>query len=419
MSDNYFKNEGNINKVENLDLFGGNEQFDSSLTKTQTYLTNQAYEWEGMLEYDNVFQEGPEYSITLKFRNEKDFLKCKEEIRDKLYDGQVYLNGTQDKKFKQAWYPLREQPSDHVYISTNPKNPRFPIYIVSKGRYENNPTSRALMEMNVPFRVVVEEPEFDDYAKLVGEERLLVLPEKYKQEYDTFWDDKDGRVGPGAARNFAWDHSIGEGHDWHWVMDDNIGHFYRFNKNVRSPVKDGTLFYACEDFVLRYENIAQAGPNYTTFCPPAEGRPPIMMNTRIYSCLLIRNDMPYRWRGRYNEDTDLSLRMLKDGLCTVQFNFLLQGKMGTQQLKGGNTEEFYANEGTKNKSQMLEDMHPDVASVVYKFGRWHHHVDYTPFKNNKLKRKEGIIIPDSNDNYDIIKITKEEYGKRISTKANS
>ena len=64
-------------------------------------------------------------------------------------------------------------------------------------------------------------------------------------------------------------------------------------------------------------------------------------------------------------------------------------------------------------------MHPDVASVVYKFGRWHHHVDYSPFKNNKLKRKEGIIIPDSNDNYDIIKITKEEYGKRISTKANS
>jgi len=35
MSDNYFKNEGNINKVENLDLFGGNEQFDSSLTKTK------------------------------------------------------------------------------------------------------------------------------------------------------------------------------------------------------------------------------------------------------------------------------------------------------------------------------------------------------------------------------------------------
>ena len=125
--------------------------------------------------------------------------------------------------------------------------------------------------------------------------------------------------------------------------------------------------------------------------------------------------MPYRWRGRYNEDTDLSLRMLKDGYCTVQFNFLLQGKMGTQQLKGGNTEEFYANEGTKNKSQMLEDMHPDVASVVYKFGRWHHHVDYTPFKNNKLKRKEGIIIPDNNDNYNIIKITKEEYGKRKRT----
>jgi len=44
---------------------------------------------------------------------------------------------------------------------------------------------------------------------------------------------------------------------------------------------------------------------------------------------LIRNDVPYRWRGRYNEDTDLSLRMLKDRWCTIQFNAFLQGKAAT------------------------------------------------------------------------------------------
>jgi hypothetical protein len=149
---------------------------------------------------------------------------------------------------------------------------------------------------------------------------------------------------------------------------------------------DGTYFYACEDFVLRYSNIAIAGLNYSNFYPSNESRPPFILNTRIYSCLLIKNSIPYRWRGRYNEDTDLSLRALKDGLCTVQFNAFLQGKMSTQKIKGGNTKEFYENEGTLNKSKMLEDMHPDVAKVVWRFNRWHHHVNYKPFKNNRLKK---------------------------------
>ena len=58
-------------------------------------------------------------------------------------------------------------------------------------------------------------------------------------------------------------------------------------------------------------------------------------------------------------------------------------------MKGGNTDMFYAKEGTLNKSQMLEQLHADCAKVVWKFDRWHHFVDYNQFKKNKLKRKAG------------------------------
>jgi hypothetical protein len=115
--------------------------------------------------------------------------------------------------------------------------------------------------------------------------------------------------------------------------------------------------------------------------------------------LLIDNHSGYRWRGRYNEDTDLSLRVLKSGLCTIQFNAFLQGKVTTQRMSGGNTKEFYAKEGTKDKSEMLCKMHPDVSKLVWKFNRWHHQVDYKQFKNNKLIKKENIIIPDRINNY--------------------
>lgn len=279
-------------------------------------------------------------------------------------------------------------------------NPRFPVYIVSKGRWKRRPTSNFLEEMNCPYYLVIEESEYNNYAEHVDESKLLILPQKYLDDYDTFWERaEDNKTGPGPARNFAWDHSIKNGFTWHWVLDDNMEAVERLNNNLKIKCVTATPFYIAEDFVLRYTNIAQAGFNYSIFCPSADSRPPIKLNTRIYSCLLIRNDIPYRWRGRYNEDTDLSLRALKDGWCTVQFNAFLVGKRATQTMSGGNTKEFYAKEGTMDKSKMLADMHPDVASVVWRFNRWHHHVDYSQFKHRRLIKKEGLKIKQGINNY--------------------
>jgi hypothetical protein len=279
-------------------------------------------------------------------------------------------------------------------------NPNHPVYIVSKGRWESRLTSKALEEINVPYHIVVEASEYDKYAAVIDPKKILVLDQKYLDEYDTC--DNLGSTkskGPGAARNFAWEHSISQGATKHWVLDDNFDAFHRFNRNVKAEVKSGTIFKIAEDFVDRYENVPISGFNYYSFCKATDAVPPFVLNTRIYSILLIQNDIPYRWRGRYNEDTDLSLRVLKDGFCTIQFNTFLAGKVTTQRMAGGNTADFYKQEGTMAKSQMLADLHPDVAKVVWRFNRWHHHVDYRPFKNNKLIKKTGLVIPDQINNY--------------------
>lgn len=279
-------------------------------------------------------------------------------------------------------------------------NPKHPLYIVSKGRADSRLTSKALELMGVPYFIVVEEQERDKYTAVIDPKKVLVLDKKYQREYNTCDDlgDTKGK-GPGAARNFAWDHSISIGAKWHWVMDDNIKWFFRYNKNVQARVKTGAIFRAMEDFCERYTNVLMAGPNYYMFVPRKKNVPPFVANTRIYSCNLIRNDAPYRWRGRYNEDTDLSLQMLKDGFCTIQFNAFLQEKATTQTIKGGNTAEFYAKEGTFMKSKMQVDLHPDVSRMVERFGRIHHFVDYTPFKKNKLILRKDLEIPKAVDNY--------------------
>jgi len=278
--------------------------------------------------------------------------------------------------------------------------PQFPIYIVSKGRWESRVTARRLTEMQVPFWIVVEAQERAQYAQVIDPARILVLDPGYQERYDCY-DGLGGEKsrGPGPARNFAWDHAVAAGHPWHWVMDDNLQGFYRLHRNTKIKLGDGTCFRAMEDFALRYKNLAMAGPNYEFFVPRRERKAPFGLNTRIYSCNLIRNDVPFRWRGRYNEDTDLSLRMLKAGWCTVQFNAFLQKKVTTQTMTGGNTTEFYAREGTLAKSRMLVAMHPDVTKLVWKFNRWHHHVDYSGFARLKLVRKEGVQLPEGHDEY--------------------
>ncbi len=282
-------------------------------------------------------------------------------------------------------------------------NPQFPLYIPTKGRADSRLTAKVLEEMNVPFRLVIEDQEYKTYADVIDKSKLLVLDKKYQDDYDTCDDlGSTKSKGPGAARNFIWDHSISEGYKWHWVMDDNIKLFRRWNKNKRYKCYDGTPFKVMEDFVLRYENIAMAGPNYSFFVIDKWGHNygAFTVNTRIYSCNLIRNDVPFRWRGRYNEDTDLSLQMLKAGWCTVQFNAFLQEKTNTQVLKGGNTEAFYAKEGTIPKSQMQVRLHPDVSKLVWRYGRWHHHVNYNKFKReNKLIKKKDIQIKQGINNY--------------------
>jgi len=277
-------------------------------------------------------------------------------------------------------------------------------------------TSKALTEMGVRHFIIVEPHQVKDYERAISDMKLnaIVLPldMTYKEKYELC--DNLGlskSTGPGPARNFAWDHSISNGHKWHWVMDDNITSFRRMKKNERIKTTNPSFWRAMEDFVLRYKNVAMAGPNYSMFAFGASKLPPFITNTRIYSCNLIRNDLSFRWRGRYNEDTILSLDMLTAGWCTIQFNAFLQNKLGTQVIKGGNTAEFYhaegkvqegqkyADTGTLAKSQMLARVYPQYCKVVQKFSRIHHEVNYRPFKTQKLIRRDDIEIPSTPNEY--------------------
>lgn len=268
---------------------------------------------------------------------------------------------------------------------------KYPFYIISKGRWDNPLTAKSLDEMCVPYKICVEPNEYKKYASVIDSGKIIKLPENFSER------------GKGSipVRNWVWENSIKRGFKRHWLLDDNINGFERLNRNKRGKVYCDSIFIASEEFVDRYKNIAFAGFEYRQFGGGARRKkPPFKTNYRVYSTTLINNQLPYRWRGRYNEDTDICLRALKDGWVTVTFNCFLQNKISTMTMSGGNTDTIYnTDDNRKEFAESLRRKHPDCVRVVERYGRWHHEVDYSSFQKNKLIKKEGLEIPDRVNEY--------------------
>lgn len=283
---------------------------------------------------------------------------------------------------KSLWYPKREylQQSERGDGPVKAERNRYPVYVPTKGRWESRHTIKTLEKLGIRYKAVVEKQERASYAEVIDPKRILVLPHRDKGLVET--------------RNWIWDHAEESGAERFWTFDDNIDGFYRMNRNLKRRMVRENPLVPIEEFADRYENVVIAGMHYEFFLDRRSVHPPYHLNTRVYSNMLIQTNArdpsgkPYRNEGFYNDDTDLCLRVLKDGFCTVLFNAFLIKKMPTMTVKGGMTG-HYQGDGRKKMAEELQKKHPDVVTVTRKWGRWQHHVDYKRFRRNALKKKRS------------------------------
>jgi hypothetical protein len=236
--------------------------------------------------------------------------------------------------------------------------PQYPVYIPSKGRADQCLTARCLRKDGVPFKLVVEEPEAEAYAKHFGSDCLLILPWR--------------NLGLYSSRNWIKEHSIAAGHVRHWQIDDNILYFGRRFHNYRLRCRPGVALRCTEVFVDRYENVAIAGLNYEMFLPPSNRVPPFLLNVHVYSITLVLNATPFRWRLLYNDDTDMCLQVLTAGWCTVAMNIFHAKKIRTMRMRGGNTDDLYQGDGRLKMARSLERMWPGLVETKRRWGRPQH-----------------------------------------------
>lgn len=254
---------------------------------------------------------------------------------------------------------------------------KYPVYIISKGRYETTYTADSFEKSKVNYLIAVEPQEYEQYCKKLGSEKVLKLP--------------FSNLGLGSypARNYCWEHAKAQGYKYHWLFDDNIMGIAVWKNGKKQDVSD---IHEALNFVEKHalsNDIDISGFEYRYFVSKTPKKA-FKTNCHVYSALLIKNGLPYRWRLKYNEDIDLCLQVLHNGGKTSSCVYYMSNKITTaRKLKGGNQSELYkGNAPIKNllKAKMLESVWPQYTKTVIRFGRHHHLIDWKQF--NKTNDKQ-------------------------------
>lgn len=250
----------------------------------------------------------------------------------------------------------------------------YPVYIISKGRAFNPLTAKNFEGAGIDYLIAVEPQEREEYIQALGGNRVLVLP--------------FANLGLGSypARNFCWEHAKARGYKYHWLFDDNILYFMKWvnGKRVKWADINSALVYVEQN--ANKTNVDISGfeePNFVQRVP----KKPFKFNCHVYSAMLIKNNLPYRWRLKYNEDIDLCLQVLHNGGATSSCVYYMANKVSTaDKMKGGNQTELYkGNNPKKNllKARMIEAVWPQYAKTIIRFGRHHHLIDWKIFNKKK------------------------------------
>jgi hypothetical protein len=246
----------------------------------------------------------------------------------------------------------------------------YPVYIISKGRHDCALTAINFEKASIDYLIAVEPQEYELYCNSLGKHRVLKLP--------------FSNLGLGSypARNFCWEHAKLQGHKYHFLFDDNIQNFAKWINGKRkkwTEIKSALLYVEQNANKTNVDISGFEEPNFVVRVP----KTPFKYNCHVYSAMLIKCNLPYRWRLKYNEDIDLCLQVLHNGGSTSSCVYYMADKVSTaQKMKGGNQTELYQGNAPKKnllKAKMLEAVWPQYTKTVIRFGRHHHLINWKVF----------------------------------------
>jgi len=213
-----------------------------------------------------------------------------------------------------------------------------PIYVPSSNRAHLIRTHNLLNESKLDYKVVVEPDQERDYAEVVGQNKILLLPESNR--------------GLAYSRNWIIDHAKKSGAEYHWQLDDDIKSFtYRTDGKPHKCLARNALSVV-EQITAQTSNVGLCAISHDNFNYTWDPLPPIAYNTTAPGpCSYFRNNIEARCRPGISTDMDYTMQVLHAGLCTIVFKRLGFATVPTGQQAGGLYEQEY--EGNKRAERIL------------------------------------------------------------------
>jgi len=230
--------------------------------------------------------------------------------------------------------------------------PKYPIFIPSRGRFDNCLTAKYLDEENLPYHLIIEPQEEVNYSKYFNKNKIIVLPENNR--------------GLSYSRNFIKDYSKSNNDDFHWQLDDRAISLIKNQSGKIIKEKASIAINMAKSFIDKYENIAIAGFAHSAF--GKYKKKPFDLNVQVYSFVLVSNKNNIKWRHGIQEDTDYALQVLTMGWCTVLFNIYQIYKHSTGKIKGGMTDFQYKGNGRLKQIKELQRRWGSEIKITKKFG---------------------------------------------------
>ena len=222
---------------------------------------------------------------------------------------------------------------------------RFPIYVCSKGR-PAAPLFKLLREHGIAYTAFIEPQDAGRYG---GHPHVM---EKNDQ-------------GLAYARQQALATARERGHEYYWMIDDDVSRFYTANLGKNIPCDPQAALSVAERVASR-TGVGIVSLEYSQFSWNAK-REQVSWNSYCDCCVLIKSDTlaDYRMELPLKVDRDFTLQVIANGERTVRLRDI-SFQVPTNGSNKGGLHDRYADGIEAIASRRMEELWPGVCEAKVK-----------------------------------------------------
>jgi hypothetical protein len=249
-----------------------------------------------------------------------------------------------------------------------------PIYVPSKNRVKGARTLQVLQEAELPYTLVVEPQDAEQYAAAYPLAVLAVLPENDR--------------GLPYARNFILKRNSG----WFWMLDDDIDGFYARSGTKLAKVSAAAALAASEGIIRAVPQAVQGALEYSQYAWSAKRN--YALNSYCDVCVLI--DAARTFFHAFQEeatlklDREFTLQLLNAGHFTVRVQKYAFSCPKNGSNAGGLKPLYDTVQAERAAVDWMVSHYPGLVQAVVKSdGRYDAKINWSAFSARKLKALLG------------------------------